>query len=1097
MDQTDAHNTRPLLTGAGGRQQQPPKQRTPTVTGDNLNSTQYAVMLDALCEGEIGGLVNGRKSIYFDNTPLENPDGDNNFQDVQIETRNGTQLQTAINLTESVSNEVPVGVVVEQSGPITRTITDTAVDAVRVTISVPQLQRVEDDGDIKGETFEFEIDVQYNGGGYRTITRDVIQGRTTDRYERDYRITFNGPFPIDVRVIRLSPDSNDANRVNAFQWLSYTEITFAKLRYPNTALVALRLDASQFSGIPARTYRVRGTKVRIPNNAYVDQNNGRLIYNGLWNGVLGAAQTTSDPAWILYDLITSSRYGLGEQIPASLLDIWSFFAASQYASEVVPDGFGGYEPRFSVNVNIQSPVEAFAAINSLASVMRCMVYASAGGMTLSQDRPAFPSYLFNQANVENGEFTYATSSLRTRPTVAVVRYFSNELRDYTYESVEIAERVAQYGVVRTEVEAFACTSRGQARRVGEWLLYSEWEEYETITFVASIEAGVVVRPGLVVGVMDPTKAGQRRAGRIVAATATTITVDSTTDLPVSPSGVLWTLQPTGVPQGRYITAISGSTITVAPGYDVVPNVGGVWAWDTTEIRVNLWRVLSVEELDGTRYKISGLQHNVTKYDYIERDVPLWRIDITDLNQLPPSPTNLSATETIYEDKGRARVKIQLSWRSTAGIKQFGVRWRSGNGNWLSTEVLTADFEVFDTQPGTYYFEVYAISALQRKSAQPAYLTFVATGKLANPVNVSGLTIAAIDSASAILSWERATDLDVLLGGSVVIKHQPVTAGATWADSQEIVAAVAGSDTQKLVPLLEGTYLVRFRDDGGRLSTSSTNVIVDLPAPQPRLGVFTYEESTTSPPFDGNVSNMLYDPSKDALILSGGVLFDSLVGNIDSLSGNWDVLTGTSGVAPEGSYEFGSTYSFPGVFDVNMRRRIVSSPYSDATLFDSRIGNIDSWPGLFDGDELYGTLCRLYVRATPDDPSGSPTWGAWRQLTNNIVRGRGFQFKLVATSDDASQNVAVSELGAVLELQQRTDNSATLTSGAAQYTATYPNAFYEAPSVGITAQNLATGDYFVLADITRTSFKITFRNSAGTIISRNFQYTAVGYGKEIP
>jgi len=181
----------------------------------------------------------------------------------------------------------------------------------------------------------------------------------------------------------------------------------------------------------------------------------------------------------------------------------------------------------------------------------------------------------------------------------------------------------------------------------------------------------------------------------------------------------------------------------------------------------------------------------------------------------------------------------------------------------------------------------------------------------------------------------------------------------------------------------------------------------------------------------------------------------------------------------------------------MRRHIVSSPYSDATLFDSRIGNIDSWPGLFDGDELNGTECRLYVRATPDDPSGSPTWGAWRQLTNNIIRGRGFQFRLTALTQDSSQNVAVSELGAVLELQQRTETSATLTSGAAQYTATFTNAFYEAPSIGITAQNLATGDYYAIADITRTSFKITFRNSAGTMISRNFQYTAVGYGKEIP
>jgi hypothetical protein len=243
--------------------------------------------------------------------------------------------------------------------------------------------------------------------------------------------------------------------------------------------------------------------------------------------------------------------------------------------------------------------------------------------------------------------------------------------------------------------------------------------------------------------------------------------------------------------------------------------------------------------------------------------------------------------------------------------------------------------------------------------------------------------------------------------------------------------------------------------------------------------------------------MLYDASKDALILGGGVLFDSLTGNVDSFSGLWDALTGTSDVAPEGSYEFGSTYAFPGVFDVNLRRRIIAAPYSDADLFDSRQGNIDSWPGLFDGDELDGTDCHLYVRSTADDPSGSPTWGTWRQLTNNVLRGRGFQFKLIATTTNSSQNIAVSELGVTLELQQRIEQSATLTSGAAQYTATFTNAFYETPGIGITAQNMATGDYYTLADLTRTSFKITFRDSGGTIISRDFQYTAVGYGKEIP
>lgn len=1083
------------IVGSGGKPQ-PPKQRTPTTKKDNLNSTQYAIVVDAISEGEIGGLIAGEQSVFYDNTPVRNTNGTLNFDGVYIEGTTGTQIQEPLSLAEQVSNEVPVNVTVLQALPVTRTITDPTVDGVRVTISVPQLQRFEDDGDVKGERIELTIDVQYNGGGYSTHIYDVISGRTADQYERDYRITFAGPHPVDIRVIRITGDSDDSKRVNDFRWLSYTELTYAKLRYPNTALVAHRFDASQFGNIPSRSYRIRGIRVRVPNNAAVDQGNGRLIYSGLWTGVFGAAVPTSDPAWILYDLVTNKRYGLGTHIPAAQVDIWALYAASQYASELVPDGFGGYEPRFAVNVNIQTPLDAYQAINNLASAMRAMVYASAGGMTLAQDRPSGGTYIFNQANVENGQFSYASSSLKTRPTVAVVRYFNNDIRDFAYESVEDSARIAKYGAVREEIEAFACTSRGQARRLGEWLLYTEWYESETISFVTSIDAGINVRPGQLIGVADPMKAGQRRGGRTLSATTTTVTVDNASGFPGAAGGSFFVILPSGAMEGRTVTAIAGTTVTVAPAYSDVPAVGTPWVWTTDTLQTSTWRVLGIEELDGVRYKITGISYNPSKYNYIERDIPLQPVDITDLSSLPPAPTNLNAEEIIYEDRNRALTKLRLSWRGALGVPTFLVRWRLQDGNWRSTEVSSAEYEILDTSPGTYIVEVFSINALQRISAQPASLTVYAVGKTAAPTNVANLTLTATDETSAILSWDRSTELDVLLGGAVLIRHQAVLSGADWSSAQEIVAAASGSQTQKLVPILEGTYLVRFRDDGGRLSPTATTVVVDLPTPQPRLLVVTYEESTTTPVFDGNKTNMLYDAGLDALILAGGGFIDDLTGNIDSLAGNWDDLTGTASVAASGEYEFGSTYEFPGTFDVNMRRHVAASPFVTDSLFDNRLGLMDDWVGLFDGDVLGGTNCRVYVRATPDDPSASPTWGPWRELTNNIVRGRGFQFKAIATSDAPSQNTAISELGAELELQQRTEQSATLTSGAAQYDVTYSNAFYQTPGLGITAQNMTTGDYFTLSNLDRDGFSITFRDSGGTIVSRNFQYTAIGFGKEV-
>jgi predicted phage tail protein len=354
--------------GGGGSSE----QRTPTEAGDNLNSTQYASVLDLISEGEIQGLKNGLQSIYLNNTPVQNPDGSLNFQNLTVQVRNGTQAQSYIPGTDLIEDEKPVGIQVLQATPIIRTITDANVDAARVSITVPQLQRFTDQGDIVGSVFRLQIAVQYNGGGYTTVIDDTIAGRSADQYQRDYLVNFAGAKPVDIRVTRVTADSSEQDVggssgkiINAFNWSSYTEITYAKLRYPNSALIGLRIDAEQFSSIPSRSYLIRGIKVQIPNNATVDATTGRLIYSGLWTGTFGAAQWCSDPAWILWDLLTSTRYGFGDHIQAAQLDKWAFYAASQYASALVPDGFGGTEPRFSCNVNIQTAEEAYKLINDL------------------------------------------------------------------------------------------------------------------------------------------------------------------------------------------------------------------------------------------------------------------------------------------------------------------------------------------------------------------------------------------------------------------------------------------------------------------------------------------------------------------------------------------------------------------------------------------------------------------------------------------------------------------------------------------------------------------------------------------------------------
>ncbi|MGA0447690.1 MAG: host specificity protein J, partial [Pseudohongiellaceae bacterium] len=586
--------------GGGGSQQ---TARTPTIARDSLDSKQYATVVDLISEGEIEGLKDGLKSIFLNNTTLQNPDGSYNFQNVTVQTRTGTQAQSYIPIAADVEDEKPVGVEVQHLSPVTRQITDPNVNAVRVTITVPQLFYAVQNGDVVGKQLDLNIYVQYDGGGFTEVISDRIEGRTKDAYQRDYLINLsNGFTTADIRVERetisdadfIASEPNIVEAASIFNWTSYTEIIYAKLRYPNSALVALRIDAEQFSAIPSRSYLIRGIKVQIPSNATVDSATGRLIYSGIWNGTFGAAQWCSDPAWILWDLLTSTRYGFGDHIQAAQLDKFAFYSASQYCSELVPDGFGDTEPRFSCNVNIQTAEDAYKLINDMCSVMRVMPYWSTGALTISQDKPADTAYLFTLANVTEEGFSYQGGSRKTRPTVCVVSYLDLETRDIAYEVVEDAEGIQKYGVVKTEISAFACTSRGQACRIGEWLIYSERYESEIISFTASIDAGVVVRPGQIIEVADPVRAGARRGGRIASATTTAITVDDATGLTAAGAD-LSVIMPDGTVETRGITSIAGNVITVSTAFSVAPNANSVWIYQTSNIQTSTWRVLTVTE----------------------------------------------------------------------------------------------------------------------------------------------------------------------------------------------------------------------------------------------------------------------------------------------------------------------------------------------------------------------------------------------------------------------------------------------------------------------------------------------------------------------
>lgn len=1061
---------------------------------DNLDSTSYAKIIELLSEGEIEGFATpsrlglaqnstaymnaAMKDMYFNKTPLLRAGADNNspqeadfnFQNVTVVTRFGTQSQLHVSGFDAVENEVPVNADVLEGLPVTRSITDPDVDAARITINVPLLQEFTSTGDILGSEIQLSIAVQYNGGGFTTVINDTIKGRTSDLYQRDYIVNLSGDFPVDIRVTRTNPDSTSAKISNAFSWSSYTELIYEKLKYPNSAYIALRIDAEQFNSIPSRSYKIRGVKVKIPNNATVDINTGRLTYSGVWNGTFGAAAWTTDPAWILWNLLTNSRYGLGDHIQEATLDKWAFFRASQYCNELVPTGLNSptVEPRFSCNVNIQTQEEAYKVINDMCSVFRAMPFWATGALTIAQDRPSDSVALFSLSNVSEEGFNYEGSSVKGRATVAVVSWLNLELGDIDREIVEDNDGIAKYGVITKEISAFACTSRAQAHRIGEWLLYSERYETEVVSFVTGLENGIVLRPGSIIEIADPVKAGVRRGGRISAATTTTITVDSTTDLPTS--GIISVVLPDAVVETRTISTVVGAVITVTEAFNTAPSAGSVWLIETDAVQPTQWRVLAIQEQDGINFAVTAISYNASKYSYIERGAALETRSISVLNVPPDTPTDLTGEEILYQLNGRVASKLALSWKPVRGVNEYRVRWRGEFDNWKETTIYGPIYEIEDVVAGNYQVQVYSISGTQIVSSAPAEMMFSITGVGAPPANPTGVSLVPINDSTAIIQWDLATDLDVLVGGEVLIRHDPRNMPtAEWASSNAIVQSAAGNQTQKQVPLLAGTYFVAFRDQSGVRSVTPVGIHAILPTPQPRLSLKVWAEQNLTPKFDGTKTNFVYDSGKVALYLNPAT-----------------ALTGT--------YVYKDTLDLTQVYDINIRRRVVSYPVSTTINFDSVTGNFDDQPGNFDGSDLDQVNCVTYVRTTNDNPSGTPTWGPWNEFVNAVVRARAIQIRVIGTTQSNLVGLAISELGATAELQQRVE-SGTKT-GANNYTVTFAEAFYQTPNIIISPSNMATGDYYTVTAASRTGFTVNFYNSANAGVTRSCDYTATGYGREI-
>ncbi len=513
------------VTGSGGKSRG--RQHVPVEASDTLRSRAVARVIDVISEGEIHGLADQAhplRCVYFDDVPVESDKGVLNFPKIvygtNVHERYGTRCQDSITGFSEVESEVTLNFQTTVATPSVFTIVDPNVNAIRITFRIPALFKQEDNGDINGSTLEWKIQCQPQGGSFADIPMSGTSpkitrtGKASSPYEYQVRVSLanRGTFPLVFKIVRITEDSTSAKLQNDLYTESYTEIQEVKLTYPDTALIAIEIDSELFGGrVPRRSYRVKGLKVKIPSN----YNPVTRVYTGFWDGTFTCAWT-NNPAWVLYDVLTNRRYGLGDAITSGQVDKFALYAVAQYCDELVDDGFGGQEPRFVFNGVINDRREAFEVINAIVSSFRGMAFWSAGGVTVTQDAPQDPKRLFSRSNVINGEFTYSGTGLRARHTQALVTW-NDPINRYKQE-IEVVDDPAlieRFGLRPIEVVAFATTSRGQARRLGRWILESEAHETETVTFSGGFECADV-RPGDIIQVNDPSRAGVRRGGRVMA-----------------------------------------------------------------------------------------------------------------------------------------------------------------------------------------------------------------------------------------------------------------------------------------------------------------------------------------------------------------------------------------------------------------------------------------------------------------------------------------------------------------------------------------------------------------------------------------------------
>ncbi|HFJ4337633.1 TPA: host specificity protein J [Enterobacter hormaechei] len=732
-----------------GRKGGSSSSRTPVEQPDDLQSVAKAKILMVLGEGEFAGGLTA-KDIYLDGTPLQNADGSENFSGVVWEFRPGTQAQDYIQGIPGTENEISVGTEVSSETAWTHTFTNTQLSAVRLRLKWPSLFKQQDNGDLVGYSINYVVELQTNGGSWQKVLDTNVTGKTTSGYERSHRIDLpKAGSTWTIRLRKITADANSAKIGDTMTLQSYTEVIDAKLRYPNTALLYIEFDSSQFNGsIPQIACEPRGRVIRVP-DTYDPETR---TYSGTWLGTFKWAWT-DNPAWIFYDLVVSDRFGLGDRLTTANIDKWTLYQVAQYCDQMVPDGKGGSgtEPRYTCNVYIQERNDAYTVLRDFAAIFRGMTYWGDDQIVALADMPRDVDFTYTHANVIDGRFTYSSSTTKNRYTNALVSW-SDPDNAYSDAMEPVFEQalVSRYGFNQLEITAIGCTRQSEANRKGRWGILTNNKD-RVVTFNVG-EDGNIPQPGYVIAVADRNLSGRDLGGRVSAVNGRVLTLDRAPD--ASSGDRMIVNLPSGVSQSRTIQSITGNKVTVTTAYSETPVAEAVWVIESDELYAQQYRVITVTDNNDGTFTIVGANHDPDKFDRIDTGAIIDQRPVSVIppgNQSPPANIVISSFSVVQQNISVETMRV--SWDQAQNAIAYEAQWRRNDGNWVNVpRSSTTSFDVPGIYAGRYLVRVRAINAAEISSGWGYSEEKTMTGKVGNPPKPVGF-IASDNVVFGIeLSW---------------------------------------------------------------------------------------------------------------------------------------------------------------------------------------------------------------------------------------------------------------------------------------------------------------------------------------------------------